>query len=381
MGLKDLVKSGVNSAIAKGIDGVAKGIGKGISEAVSDAVEKKVAPTADKLAGQAAEKLNETAASVGQSLNEVKTAADQAAGSLAEAAAAANQATVTLADEAEETESMAQAAAGTMAAQAAGETASMAAAAAGAETAAASQAPAQGSGFASLASALSGIMGSLESAAAEAASGIKICPKCGEGAPAGTKFCPKCGTALPEKTVGELYVCPKCGKKNLPGTSYCVECGTLLPGAEQEAAAQKAKDDAVLASWTEILPDFPVWNGGGSEFELFENDTQNGYPVYLFKASGVDPEALKAYTVLLAEQGFVQPEGRISSESLYKTINGVCRTFNMSNAFEDGCMTIGFYVSDYDKPKTQPQKEEKSAAESVIDGVVAAKKVLGKLFG
>ena len=345
--LKNVVKNGISNAISKGVDGVASGISKGISDAVGAAVQKNVAPAADKLAGKAAEKINETAESVSKAMDETAAAANELSGSMAEAASQASS-------------SMAEA------------STSMAAAAAGMEAA-----PAQSGGLDSLAGSLSGLMGALENAAAEMASGIKVCPKCGEGAPAGTKFCPKCGTALPEKTIGEMYICPKCGKKNLPETSFCVECGTILPAAEQAMADIKAKDEAILANWNESLGAYPVWNGGGNDFELETNGEDNGYPVYLFSAAGVDAEGLEKYVKLLEENGFVKPEGFSSPEVLYKVIDGVCRAFSQTEALAYDRMSIGFYVGDYNKPKPA----EKSKGDSLAEGVVAAKKVLGKLFG
>ena len=330
--LKNVVKNGISSAISKGVDGVASGISKGISDAVGAAVQKTVAPAADKLAGKAAEKINETAESVSNAMDETAAAANELSGSMAAASTSM----------------------------------------AGVEAA-----PAQGSGLDNLSGSLSGLMGALENAAAEMASGIKVCPKCGEAAPAGTKFCPKCGTALPEKTIGEMYICPKCGKKNLPETTYCAECGTLLPAAEQEMAEKKSKDDAFIASWSEKLAAFPVWNGGGYDFELDTNGEENGYPIYIFSAAGVSADGLNGYVKLLEENGFVKPEGFSSPEVLYKVVDGVCRTFSQTEALAYERMEIGFYVSDYNKPKT----EEKSAADSLTEGVAAAKKVLGKLFG
>ena len=336
--LKDLVKTGVSSAISKGVNGVSngisQGISKGISNAVGSAVQKTVAPAADKLAGKAAEKMNETASALNKSLDETAAAANQAAEAMSQAAASADQA------------------AGTAA-------------------------PAAGNGFAALAGNLSGLMGSLEAAATEMASNVKVCPKCGEGAPATMKFCPKCGAALPEKTLGELYVCPKCGKKNLPDTKFCVECGEVLPIAAAEVEEQKKKDAEVLASWGKYMADYPVWNGGGSEFEINENGDQNGYPVYLFEAVGVDRPALDAYVALLKEAGFVRPEGAGSDETLFKVIGGVCRAFNQTEAIIDDRMTIGFFVGDYDKPKTASG----SKVDSVMDGIAGAKKMFGKLFG
>lgn len=325
--LKSALKGAVNSAVSSGINkvgnSVSSGIAKGVGNAVSSAVEKKVAPAADKLAGQAAEKINETTATL-------NTAAAEAGGSMAEAAAGVSEAN---------------------------QAAAQASAAAGA-----------GAGFAGLAGSLSGLMGMANAMATEAASNIKICPKCGEGAPANMKFCPKCGTALPEQTVGEQYICPKCGAKNLPGTSFCAECGAILPIAEKEQAEQKAKDDAVLASFAELLPQYPLWNQGGSAYEITPCGENEGYPSYSFSAEGVTREALDAYIALLKENGFARPEGCSDDESLYKVIDGVSRAFNQTDALDSDRMHIYFQVRTYRKA----EKKEEAAD--------AAKKILGKLF-
>lgn len=58
-------------------------------------------------------------------------------------------------------------------------------------------------------------------------SAYKICPDCGEAAPADLDHCPKCGAALPSYTA-EIQICPYCGATNKALDLFCTNCGKRL---------------------------------------------------------------------------------------------------------------------------------------------------------
>ncbi len=176
-------------------DAVGDGIGKGISNAVGKAVESAVKPSADKLAGQAAENINQATAEMARSAEAVKAASDSTGATNVDIQSAMQNVN------------------------------------AGVST---------GEGTANLENALAGWANQMNNFAAQAAQNFKECPECGEVVPMDRKFCPSCGAKLPEESMGAGYVCPKCGKQNVPGERFCAECGTVLPAAEKEVAEEAA---------------------------------------------------------------------------------------------------------------------------------------------
>lgn len=224
-------------------------------------------------------------------------------------------------------------------------------------------------GLAGLGSALAGLASRAEQFTTQMTSSMKICPSCGEPSPGDKAFCPHCGAKLPEQTLGQGYVCAKCGVQNTPGTKFCSSCGALLPAAEAQMKAQKEKDDKTLARLHELLPQFPVWSVGGSDFNLEENGTSMGYPVYLLTAE-CNRGQLDAYIALLLQAGFKQ-----SGDEYWKTVDGVCRVFSATEAFSSDLMNVNFYVDNYDK------REEKKAAESSSDLKGLAKGLFKSILG
>lgn len=308
---------------------VTEGIGKGIQDAVGKAVEGAVRPAADKLAGQAAEHLNQTS----QALNESTQAIRESQDAAAEAARPVQTA----------------------------------------------QTP--GSGAAALESALSGWASAMQGAATKAAMCVKQCPVCGAGAPADQKFCPQCGAKLPEQTVGAGYVCPKCGKQNLIGAAFCGECGALLPAAEAEHDAQEAK-------WDRLLADYPRWTQGGV-CGIQEDGEMNGYPVVRLRVEGADHTAIRGYIQSLLDAGFTAFDGP-GGDRYFKVTGGVCRCFDQSEAFSSGGMTVAFYVADLDaryraRQQTPAAKKTVSdtadlAKDAAQEAVKAAKGLFKKFF-
>lgn len=318
MGLfKNLISDAVNEGVGKGIR---EGVGKGLRDAVGKAVETAVQPAADKLAGQAAEHLNEARQSLEESTRSIKSAQADAQNAFAEADA---------------------------------EIAAQTGAPAG-DGAAASEPKLTGT--ASLEAALAGWAGAMQNAATQASQNMKECPKCGEVVTADHKFCPKCGSALPEMTIAEGFLCPKCGKQNVPGTTYCAECGTKLPAAEAADARQ-------MARWDEWIPQYPKWTFGG-EPELEQGDVLNDEPTVRFTADGAGAQELSRYVALLKENGFVPAYGD-GSDVYYKVVDGVCRAFDMTDATSGGSVSVTFFVGDYDKraEKEAARQAAKAAAE------------------
>lgn len=291
-------------------DAVSDGVGRGIRDAVGKAVETAVQPAADKLAGQAAEQIEQATQNLEKSTQSASTAQSEADS----AAQAASQAKY--------------------------------------------------SGTASLEAALKGWTGAMQTAAGQAVQNMKECPKCGEIVTADHKFCPKCGTALPEKTIGEAYLCPKCGKQNLPETVYCVECGTRLPAAEEAYARQ-------ISKWEEWIPHYPKWDLGG-EFELTQGDTINGEQTVRLFVHNAGQQELNRYIALLKENGFI-PAYDGDSDIYYKVVDGVCRSFDKTDAVSDDSVSVTFFVGDYDKRAEEREKKAEAAREAAESAKEAAR--------
>jgi len=209
----------------------------------------------------------------------------------------------------------------------------------------------------------SGFAGAAQSFANEAAKDMKICPDCGEPSNANIKFCPKCGTKLPEITVAQGAVCSNCGKQNDIGKKFCGECGTKLPFAIAEEESAKRKDEAVLAKWDSIIPQFPKWCFGGYDYslELIFTD-ENGIDYYSFSTKNVGMSALEQYRQLLKQNGFIKAGQYPSESQLYKRINGVVYNFDSEEPFAGGSdlLSINFTAREpsggFDYVKPEPKK-------------------------
>lgn len=213
-----------------------------------------------------------------------------------------------------------------------------------------------------LESALANLQQSMENYATKAAKNMKICPKCQNPATADKKFCPTCGAKLPEETLAEGAVCPKCGKQNTIGTKFCQDCGEKLPFALAEEKAEAEKNAAVLARWSEVMPEYPVWNCGGSDFELEEGED------YFRFAASFDTEAqgeqsIPAYRELLKASGFREAGQNPDKSHLYKKIGDKCYHVDTEHCFE-GSMErpdIWFNIDEpyggFDYVKPEPKKK------------------------
>lgn len=227
----------------------------------------------------------------------------------------------------------------------------------------------QGSGTAALGTALSGWTSAMQEMAGQAVQNLKECPNCGEVSTADRKFCPKCGTPLPDKTLGEEYFCPKCGKQNLPGETFCAECGTLLPAAVGVREAQ-------LARWDTLLPQYPRWSQGGVP-ELTEGDRINDAPAVHLEVAGAGSGELRGYVEQLKAAGFLPVHGE-DSDLYYKTVDGVCRAFDKTDAVQGGGLSVTFFVGDFDRAAARDKAD--AALDTAKDAAKAAKDAAKGLF-
>lgn len=207
----------------------------------------------------------------------------------------------------------------------------------------------------------------LEGMANDMIKDVRVCPACEEPVKGNVQFCPKCGVRLPEMTVMELAVCSKCGNQNAPATDFCTACGAKLPGKELQEEAQRTKDAAMLSAWTEKLPQFPVWDCGGSHFDLAELEQGRIYFSAWFDGNAPAAEkAVKQYVLRLIENGFQKAGQYPSEEHLYKMADGVCLHADTEHCFEGDSDTPSVYFHIGDEPsggfyyvKPEPEKSDR----------------------
>ncbi len=212
--------------------------------------------------------------------------------------------------------------------------------------------------------AMANLQRSAENYATAAAKNMKICSSCEEATTADKKFCPKCGTKLPEQSVADAAVCTNCGKQNSVGTTFCSECGTKLPAAIMEEEKKAKRCEEIMKQWDEMIPMYPKWACGGTDYNLEKLDTD----VYMFAASfdGNRTKAMQAveqYRQLVREHGF-RPAGEYPSEDqLYNKINGICYNIDTEHCFDGDpdCPTVYFTVKEpaggFDYVKPEPKKK------------------------
>jgi len=217
---------------------------------------------------------------------------------------------------------------------------------------------------------LGGIFGSFAGAAEnyanQAARHLKICAGCGNAAGAEQSFCPSCGSKLPEMTAAQGAVCQSCGRENGVGTRFCAGCGNKLPAAMAGEEAARAKNEAELAKWDVLLPQYPKWTLGGQEIRMEEYGLENGCPAYGLHVSGAGlPGLLAQYNQVLAQNGFIQAGQYPSPSQLFKRIGGVVYSFSSDNAFDGGVdhMSLYFCVREphggFDYVKSEPKQKPK----------------------
>jgi len=210
--------------------------------------------------------------------------------------------------------------------------------------------------------------GAAQSYANEAAKNSKVCPACNTLCGAEMKFCSQCGGPLPEMTAAQGAVCQSCGMQNGVGMKFCSGCGAKLPAAQAEEAAAQARNEAQLAKWDALLPQYPKWNQGGGEITLEECGVENGYPAYALYVRGPGlAAALAQYTQLLRQNCFILAGQYPSEQNLYKRVNGVVYSFSSENCFDGGMDNMSLYFCvrepyggfDYRAPAPQQKKSWK----------------------
>jgi len=217
--------------------------------------------------------------------------------------------------------------------------------------------------FSGLEGALTNLEKAAQGFATEMSKNVKICPACNQPASADKKFCPNCGGPLPEQTVSESAVCPNCGKQNDLGTKFCQDCGTKLPIAEQEEQAKAAREASVMAEWDQIIPMFPKWNCGGTNFDIEAYGEGVRFAADFEKNEYAARNAVDNYRSLLLQNGF-RPAGQYPSDyQLYNMIGGSCYHVDLEHCFDgDGdcpCIyfTIGEPTGGFNYVKPEPKKK------------------------
>lgn len=140
--------------------------------------------------------------------------------------------------------------------------------------------------------------------------------------------------------------------------------------AEAEETARQAAEQAVFDNWETNLGAYPVWDVGGERFELEEETPMNGYPVWRLSLRG-RPYLVELYAAKLRNDGF-KAKGctnplDLNADTYYKLIDGVCYSWNRSDACNDGWINVSFYVDKYVEPK--PARQEKDLASQVLSGL------------
>lgn len=199
--------------------------------------------------------------------------------------------------------------------------------------------------------------------ATEMSKNMKLCPACGQPAAADKKFCPACGTKLPEETVAQGAVCPNCGRQNSLGTKFCADCGTKLPAAVAEEAAAQQQNAAAMAQWAALLPGFPQWNGGGTDYQLETLDGQGVAFAVTLPSGPAAQGAVQQYRALLQQNGFATAGQYPDPHHLYKRDGGLCCHVDTEHCFEGDANQPTIYFTHeepyggFDAQRPEPKKQ------------------------
>lgn len=147
--------------------------------------------------------------------------------------------------------------------------------------------------------------------------------------------------------------------------------------AEEEQAAKKAAEAAIFENWEQNLGAFPKWDVGGSNFILEEETPRNGYPAYRLILDG-RPYFVELYAAKLRAAGFIargcsNPQD-LNADTYYKIIDGVCWSWNRTDAASDGQICTYFYVDTPPKPRNEPAKSSAGDLNGLAKGLL--KKIL-----
>jgi hypothetical protein len=147
--------------------------------------------------------------------------------------------------------------------------------------------------------------------------------------------------------------------------------------AEEEQAKKKAAEAAIFENWEQNLPAFPKWDVGGSHFILEEETPRNGYPVFRLILDG-RPFLMEAYAQKIRSAGFIargcsNPQD-LNADTYYKIIDGVCWSWNRTDACMDGQICTTFYVDTPPQPRQEPKSSSNGSLEGLAKGLF--KKIL-----
>lgn len=145
---------------------------------------------------------------------------------------------------------------------------------------------------------------------------------------------------------------------------------------EEEKARKAAAEAAIFTDWEQNLPAFPKWDVGGSNFILEEETPRNGYPSFRLILDG-RPFLVEAYAVKLRSAGFIargcsNPQD-LNADTYYKIIDGVCWSWNRTDACMDGQICTYFYVDTPPRQET-PKASNQGGLEGLAKGLF--KKIL-----
>ena len=206
----------------------------------------------------------------------------------------------------------------------------------------------------------------LEKMAADSLKDTYVCAMCEEPVKGKKEICPKCGARMPDRSVMELAVCAGCGKQNTPGTERCEGCGAKLPYKLLMEEAQTKKDQGVLDRWSSEIPMFPVWNCGGSCFDLSKLEEGRYYFASWFEGNESEAQAsVGRYVALAKSAGFRQAGKYPGDDHLYKMIDGICYHIDTEHCFEGDSDSPSIYFLLNDEPQggfdyVKPQPAKKS---------------------
>lgn len=127
----------------------------------------------------------------------------------------------------------------------------------------------------------------------------------------------------------------------------------LSAQSEQQAARAErlvqtpSISGSVLDEWHKKLPQYPVWNCGGTDFEIEEFDGAF-YFTACFENNLYAREAIAKYQGFLMQNGFVPAGDCPSAENLYKKVGGVCYHVDTEHCFDsDDCAaTVCFAIGE-----------------------------------
>jgi hypothetical protein len=132
---------------------------------------------------------------------------------------------------------------------------------------------------------------------------------------------------------------------------------------EEEKARKAAAEAAIFENWEQNLGAYPKWDVGGSHFVLEEDMPRNGYPAYRLILDG-RPFLVEMYASKLRSAGFIARGCSnpldLNADTYYKIIDGVCWSWNRTDACMDGQVCTYFYVDT--PPRQEPPRNNNSGS-------------------